>query len=447
MATIEECRAALERLAGKLAEVDEEDRKQHAFDRTLSCHVPGPRRHVPRPARGRAHHRHHDRRAPKAQIRLTADSDDLVAHDRRRARLRPGLAVRQGQGRGGRARPAQAALDALTSRARGAATADPGSGRFVTSRSGQGSRGSLPRGRRGRPPRDAQRPQPVDRVTGRPSTVTSAPPTLHRPAAAPPAIPRRRDGRVRRRAARSRRSRARYVGRSSGAGAQQVGRAADAGEHQQAGHAGPVGALDVGVQPVARPPAGRSRRCAAPTPGAAASPACRRPRPARRPAAPRDHADQRAVARARCPRGVGTVASRLRGDPRQAGRDGVRALGEQPPADVRREALHDRRRRRRPASCTGARPRSRQGGDAAPRRRPPAPRTRPGPGSATSVAAAWAEVTTSSGLGRHAQLAQVRGHRLRGPRRVVRDVRRSHPAPRRRPHAPPARRATASGPT
>lgn len=79
MATIAQCRAAIERLAGRLSNVDEADRKRHAFDRTLSCHVPdldvtfsgrledGEIRDITTDD------------GPRAQIRLTAASDDLVA--------------------------------------------------------------------------------------------------------------------------------------------------------------------------------------------------------------------------------------------------------------------------------------------------------------------------------------------------------------------------------
>ena len=40
MATVDECHDAVERLAERLSSVDEEARRQHAFDRTLSCHIP-----------------------------------------------------------------------------------------------------------------------------------------------------------------------------------------------------------------------------------------------------------------------------------------------------------------------------------------------------------------------------------------------------------------------
>ena len=40
MATLAQCRTALEDLAARLHTVDDDDRKRHAFDRSLSCHVP-----------------------------------------------------------------------------------------------------------------------------------------------------------------------------------------------------------------------------------------------------------------------------------------------------------------------------------------------------------------------------------------------------------------------
>lgn len=79
MATIEDCHAALERLAARLRDVDEEARRRHAFDRTLSCHITdlGVTFH------GRLEDGHirgiTTDQAPRAQIRLTAESDDLVA--------------------------------------------------------------------------------------------------------------------------------------------------------------------------------------------------------------------------------------------------------------------------------------------------------------------------------------------------------------------------------
>jgi hypothetical protein len=79
VATASECEAALREAVGRLANVDRDVRDRHALDRTFSCRVPdidadfsarvedgvivGP---VPRPDRD-------------AQIKLTIDSDDLVA--------------------------------------------------------------------------------------------------------------------------------------------------------------------------------------------------------------------------------------------------------------------------------------------------------------------------------------------------------------------------------
>lgn len=79
MATTAECRQALESLAARLRDVDEHDRKKHAFDRTLSCHVPD----LDVTFSGRLHDGHivgiTTDPAERAQIRLTASSDDLVA--------------------------------------------------------------------------------------------------------------------------------------------------------------------------------------------------------------------------------------------------------------------------------------------------------------------------------------------------------------------------------
>jgi len=79
MATLDECRQALERLADKLQDVDEDDLKRHAFDRTLSCRVPD----LDVTFTGRLEDGHiqdiSTGDAERAQIRLTADSDDLVA--------------------------------------------------------------------------------------------------------------------------------------------------------------------------------------------------------------------------------------------------------------------------------------------------------------------------------------------------------------------------------
>ena len=79
MATLAQCRAALEDLAARLTMVDDEDRKRHAFDRSLSCQVPD----LDVTFSGQLSDGHivdiTTESAPKAQIRLTASSDDLVA--------------------------------------------------------------------------------------------------------------------------------------------------------------------------------------------------------------------------------------------------------------------------------------------------------------------------------------------------------------------------------
>lgn len=79
MATFDECRAAVERLAERLTSVDDDERRKHAFDRSLSCYIPD----LDTTFCGRLEDGHiHDIRtegAQPAQIKLTADSDDLVA--------------------------------------------------------------------------------------------------------------------------------------------------------------------------------------------------------------------------------------------------------------------------------------------------------------------------------------------------------------------------------
>jgi predicted lipid carrier protein YhbT len=79
MASVEDCEAALQRLAERLSSVDEDERRRHAFDRSLSCRV----RDLDVTFTGQL--RDGDIQeistdpAPKAQIRLTTTSDDLVA--------------------------------------------------------------------------------------------------------------------------------------------------------------------------------------------------------------------------------------------------------------------------------------------------------------------------------------------------------------------------------
>ena len=79
MATVEECHHALERLAERLSSVDEGARRKHVSDRTLSCRVPD----LDVTFTGALQDGHlsgiSTDPAPKAQIRLTAASDDLLA--------------------------------------------------------------------------------------------------------------------------------------------------------------------------------------------------------------------------------------------------------------------------------------------------------------------------------------------------------------------------------
>lgn len=79
MATLAQCRAALEDLASRLRDVDEKDRRRHSFDRSLSATVPD----LDVTFTGALRDGHlvdiSTDPAPKAQIRLTAASDDLVA--------------------------------------------------------------------------------------------------------------------------------------------------------------------------------------------------------------------------------------------------------------------------------------------------------------------------------------------------------------------------------
>jgi predicted lipid carrier protein YhbT len=79
MASLEECHAALEGLAARLATVDDEERRHHTFDRSLSCRVPD----LDVTFSGALSDGHitdiTTDPAPRAQIRLTSGSDDLVA--------------------------------------------------------------------------------------------------------------------------------------------------------------------------------------------------------------------------------------------------------------------------------------------------------------------------------------------------------------------------------
>lgn len=81
MATREECRAALESLTGRIAELDAGDRAAHLLERTLSCRVPdlgvtfltrlGPQGAEPVTEA--------DGTSPRAQVRFTANSDVVLS--------------------------------------------------------------------------------------------------------------------------------------------------------------------------------------------------------------------------------------------------------------------------------------------------------------------------------------------------------------------------------
>jgi len=80
MANEEDCRAALGRIAERLAEVDADRLAEHAVDRTISCRIPD----LGLAYRTRLHAGGLDEFEPDgdpkaAQIRLIVGSDDLVA--------------------------------------------------------------------------------------------------------------------------------------------------------------------------------------------------------------------------------------------------------------------------------------------------------------------------------------------------------------------------------
>jgi predicted lipid carrier protein YhbT len=81
MATAEECRAALENLTSRIAEMDAHDRAAHLLDRTLSCRVPDldmtfVTRISPNGAEPVAVAQNG---ASPAQVRFTANSDVVVS--------------------------------------------------------------------------------------------------------------------------------------------------------------------------------------------------------------------------------------------------------------------------------------------------------------------------------------------------------------------------------
>lgn len=79
VATVDECRVALEQLVSRLGTSGGAAKSTSSFDRTLSCYVPD----LDMTFSGRLSNGHVSglttEPSPKAQIRLTAASDDLVA--------------------------------------------------------------------------------------------------------------------------------------------------------------------------------------------------------------------------------------------------------------------------------------------------------------------------------------------------------------------------------
>jgi hypothetical protein len=82
VATLEQCRAAVEELARRLATLDHDARRQHARDRTVSCRLPD----LDVTFHGRLHDGQliditisSERTQPPANLRLRTSSDDLLA--------------------------------------------------------------------------------------------------------------------------------------------------------------------------------------------------------------------------------------------------------------------------------------------------------------------------------------------------------------------------------
>ena len=79
MATDKECRAALERLAARLATVDGDEHRHNTFDRSMSRLVPDLNVTFSGALSDGQITGITTEPAPKAQVRLTVGSDDLVA--------------------------------------------------------------------------------------------------------------------------------------------------------------------------------------------------------------------------------------------------------------------------------------------------------------------------------------------------------------------------------
>ncbi|GAA4601776.1 hypothetical protein GCM10023195_04930 [Actinoallomurus liliacearum] len=80
MATAQEARSALERIAARLTEVDADDLAKHVVERTISCRVPDLGLiFLTRIHKGGLDEFQTVGDADSAQVRLTVSSDDLVA--------------------------------------------------------------------------------------------------------------------------------------------------------------------------------------------------------------------------------------------------------------------------------------------------------------------------------------------------------------------------------
>ncbi|WP_026415348.1 SCP2 sterol-binding domain-containing protein [Actinomadura oligospora] len=84
MANEEECRAALDKIAERLADVDEDKFARHVVERTISCRVPDLGLAYATRLHGGGLDPFQPTASPKsAQVKLTVASDDLIAlaHD------------------------------------------------------------------------------------------------------------------------------------------------------------------------------------------------------------------------------------------------------------------------------------------------------------------------------------------------------------------------------
>jgi hypothetical protein len=79
MATVEECRTALEELSGRIGGADGDAGRAARLDRSLSCHLTDLGVTFSGRLRDGALHQVTTEERPRAQVRLAMTSDDLVA--------------------------------------------------------------------------------------------------------------------------------------------------------------------------------------------------------------------------------------------------------------------------------------------------------------------------------------------------------------------------------